>query len=157
MDLYLETTEIRKMQEGDIDQLIEIWFEASLIAHHFIPKAYWEAQKPALRTKYIPNSLTYIAVHDSSILGFISIVDDYLAALFVLPHFQGQGIGRSLLDWAKSLHTQLHLRVYSKNIHSTQFYQHNGFTTLSHSIDAETGEEEHLMEWRKEEKEDTVD
>jgi len=35
---------IRKLESRDIERVLEIWLEASVKAHDFIDKSYWESQ-----------------------------------------------------------------------------------------------------------------
>ena len=94
-------------------------------------------------------SETYVASVGKNVYGFISLIDDYLAALFVLPEIQNSGIGSSLLDYAKKNRDILRLKVYAKNSKSIGFYKAYGFTIESEAVDEETGENEYIMEWHK--------
>lgn len=141
---------IRKADEADLDQLVEIWYQASLQAHDFIKKEYWKANKIAMRKQYLPSSETYLLASGVRILGFIALVENDVAAIFVSPHGQGQGVGTLLLNHAKKMRHNLQLKVYKKNRPSVAFYQKKGFVEVSELIDAETGEIELIMKWHKE-------
>jgi hypothetical protein len=52
-------------------------------AHDFIDQEYWLSQKTEMRDKYIPMSDTYVIYTQAEIVGFVSMVEDYLAALFI--------------------------------------------------------------------------
>jgi len=69
---------------------------------------------------YLPNSEVFVAEIENEAVGFIALVNDYLAALFVAEKQQGKGLGRALLEFAKASRTQLLLRVYQKNKKSVQ-------------------------------------
>ncbi|HPI90893.1 MAG TPA: N-acetyltransferase [Spirochaetota bacterium] len=137
------------MNDDDIPEVVDIWYETSIQAHSFIPKDYWEANKTLMKNKYIPMSETYLAVNDERIFGFISLIDDYLAAIFVRPETHGHGIGSSLLDHAKSNRKNLQLKVFCKNKKSIEFYKTKGFSIISESKDEETGENELVMRWHQ--------
>ncbi len=141
--------EIREIKNKDIDEVVDIWYEASINAHNFIPKSYWEANKNLMKSKYIPVSETYLAINEEKIMGFVAIIDEYLAAIFVRPELQGKGIGSSLLAHVKNLRGHFRLKVYSKNRKSIEFYRFNGFSISSDSIDNDTEEKELIMEWHK--------
>lgn len=100
-----------------------------------------------MRTRYLPASEIYLAHTENTLKGFVALVSDYLAAIFVLPQFQGKGIGRLLLEEAKKHRQKLSLKVYKKNAKSLRFYKSNGFALVSENIDETTGETELLMEW----------
>src|SRR5699024_12728703 len=73
---------IRAYKENDIDILIDIWYKSSLQAHDFIYSGYWESQIEEMKEKYIPMSETHVITNQTKIIGFISMVEGYLAALF---------------------------------------------------------------------------
>ena len=68
-----------------------------------------------MREVYIPASETFVFEDSSGVLGFYSLLDNQLAALFVDPAHQGKGFGKQLLDHAKCLRKALSLAVYKKN------------------------------------------
>ena len=140
---------IRKIEKEEIPEVVELWYETSIKAHDFISNKYWKTNKVEMQKKYIPNSETYVAEKDKIIVGFISLMDDYLAAIFVKPEEQGKYIGTTLLNYIKDSKKKLKLKVYSKNIKSIEFYKAKGFSVQSESIDENTDEKELLMEWVK--------
>ncbi len=95
------------------------------------------------------NIETYKATDGENILGFISLQDEYLAAIFVRSEFQGRGIGSLLLNHAMDLRNNLQLEMFCKNQKSVEFYKTKGFSIISESIDNETGENEFVMGWQK--------
>lgn len=106
---------IRKMREEEIPLLATIWLDVSISAHHFIAPHYWEKNKLKMIENYLPNSEVFVAEIENEVVGFIALVNDYLAALFVAEKQQEKGLGRALLEFAKASRTQLLLRVYQKN------------------------------------------
>lgn len=75
-------------KQSDIDILTDIWYRVSIQAHDFIAQEYWLSQKTEMRDKYIPMSDTYVIYNQAEIVGFVSMVDDYLAALFIDTSYQ---------------------------------------------------------------------
>ena len=140
---------IKKLCDTDIDEIIEIWYEASIKAHNFISDEYWKENKSLMKEKYIPISETYIAINDKTHLGFISMIDEYLAAIFIRIEYQGFGIGSQLLDYIKDMRERIELKVYKKNEKGIRFYKNKGFNIISESFDDDTGEPEFVMEWEK--------
>jgi len=140
---------IRNYNESDLDldAIIRIWLEASIIAHNFIPQAYWERKVCEMRDIYIPSSNTYVYVDDSKneVIGFISLVDNYIAALFVSPEHQGKSIGSQLMHHAKQLHKTLTLGVYTENLNSVAFYKKHEFVIDNEKIEENTGKSEYVM------------
>ena len=127
----MENFEIKEITEKDISEIVDIWYDVSLQAHGFIPGDYWSKNKDQMSRKYIPMSETYKATDGENILGFISLLDDYLAAIFVKSEYQGKGIGSRLLNHAMNLRNNLQLKVFCKNEKSVEFYKTKGFSIVS--------------------------
>ncbi len=139
---------IRKIHPTEIEQTVALWYTASVKAHDFIPAAYWAAHKIEMATTYLPNSDTYVFIENNTIGGFISMVDSFLAAIFVAVDLQGKGIGKQLIDFVKQEQSVIQLKVYKKNTPSLRFYQNQGFLLLEENFEAGTGEIECLMQWQ---------
>jgi putative acetyltransferase len=85
---------IRKSGGSDIDSVLDIWLPASIKAHDFVEASFWESQVENMRNIYIPASETYVFENKSKVVGFYSLNENNLAAIFVSPEFQGKGIGK---------------------------------------------------------------
>ncbi len=51
---------IRKSQQSDITQILDICLNASIKAHGFIKKEFWESKIPDMRDIYLPSTETYV-------------------------------------------------------------------------------------------------
>ncbi|EMC4027213.1 N-acetyltransferase [Vibrio cholerae] len=136
---------IKNYNENDMDSVLEIWLTASIRAHDFISAEFWESQVESMRNIYIPASEVYVYEMDSKVVGFYALYDSRLAAIFVAPELQGKGIGKQLLNHAKSQRTILTLSVYKENQASYQFYLSQGFNVISEQLDEHTGHPEYTM------------
>ncbi|AQS59999.1 N-acetyltransferase [Desulforamulus ferrireducens] len=130
---------IRAYKKQDDAELIKIWYEASIIAHSFIPSTFWEAEKKSIQEKYLPLAETYVKEIDGQIVGFISLIEDYIGGLFVHPNCQGKGVGTELINKAKSLRPKLTVEVYQENTKAQRFYGKCGFTLTGERVQPETG------------------
>ncbi|RFA29303.1 N-acetyltransferase [Alkalilimnicola ehrlichii] len=130
---------IRSFQADDIEQIIDIWLAASIEAHDFIAPSFWRSQADDMRNIYVPNAETYVYADRDTIRGFFCLREDSLAALFVAPAYQGQGIGRRLMEEALQRRRDLTLTVYKQNRKSIRFYQGCGFEQVAEKIDEHTG------------------
>lgn len=141
---------IRPFQANDADRLVDIWLKGSLLSHDFIDPGYWEAQTGEMASQYLPNSKTYVLEEpeNGTLLGFISLVESYIAALFIDVREQNRGYGKQLLNMAKDGHGLLSLKVYQKNNDAVRFYRKNGFVAVEEAKDPGTSEMEYVMEWR---------
>ncbi len=137
------------MRNEDAQILANLWVKASLKAHSFIPNEYWINNESLMAEKYLPNSEVYVAEKMDNILGFVALIENHIASIFVDIEQQGQGVGSLLLKQAKELRTDLTLSVYQKNDKSVNFYKSKDFKILSETIDEPTGEKEFTMKWNK--------
>jgi len=101
-----------------------------------------------MKNMYIPSSNTFVYEDNNQLLGFISLVDNYIAAIFVATNVQGKGIGQKLMQFAKNKFSNLQLGVYAKNYQAIEFYRKQGFKIILETIDEPTGEIEVVMEFK---------
>jgi putative acetyltransferase len=138
---------IRKIEPEEISYVLDVWINASIQAHSFIDKEFWESKIDDMREIYIPNSDTYIFKENEIVKGFFSLHDNTLAAMFVSPEFQGNGIGRKMMEKAKFLRDRLELTAYKENPKSIEFYGKCGFQIIKEKVDIHTGHVEVLMNY----------
>lgn len=138
---------IRNYRKNELEEMIRIWYEASITAHSFIPASFWASQKGSMKEKYLPLAENFIFEEERQLAGFISLVGERVCALFVAPEMQGRGIGRALLEHAKILKGRLSLRVYRENERALSFYEKCGFVAVGEEVDEYTGCIQILMEW----------
>lgn len=140
---------IRPYHPTDSDAVLDLWLRASILAHGFVPETFWREQLPAMRELYLPQAETLVLEEQGQVLGFASLHEQCLAALFVSPDAQGRGLGRQLLDEAKRRRDSLELNVYCANTRAVAFYKANGFTTVTEAHDPHTGQPELRMRWSR--------
>ena len=137
---------IRKLQNVDINKVVDIWLKTNLEAHDFIPGQYWTSNYEAVK-KMLPQAEVYVYEDNKIIQGFVGVRDEYIEGIFVSGKMRSHGIGKVLLDYIKDKKVRLQLNVYQKNIRAISFYQREGFTIQSEQLDEFTGEKEYVMEW----------
>ena len=133
---------IRSFRNDDTEEVVRVWFEASVEAHKFIPRAFWEASVEDMRTLYLPVS-DEIVLHIDDATGeidaFLAFVDTLLAALFVSPRAQGKGLGSRMFRIAKRMHPDLTLSVYRDNERAVSFYRKRGLIVIGERVEEKTG------------------
>ncbi|WP_130807618.1 N-acetyltransferase [Senegalia massiliensis] len=143
---------IKQLEKFEIEEIMNIWLKTNITAHSFIPEKYWIKNYNLVKYQYMPGSTTFIYKENSMIKGFISVIDNaFIGALFVLEEYQGQGIGKKLLNYCKSLYSPLELAVYTENISSVNFYIHCGFIVKKEQQNEDSGFMEYIMTWTKNE------
>lgn len=106
---------IRRMGKGDLDAVAAIWLDANREAHDFIPAAYWLGHFEEVRTALARAEVWGFETEArAEISGFIGLLGDYIAGIFVRREARSGGVGRQLLDHVKTSRGQLRLQVYRK-------------------------------------------
>ena len=141
---------IRPFRESDLFAVMQLWLETNVQAHTFIAPCYWSGHYDPVK-KLLPQAETYIYESDATrrIEGFIGLTEEYIDGCFVKESAQGKGIGKQLLDHAKSTRDTLSLRVYAKNTRAVRFYQREGFAVQEEDTDNGTGDTELILVWNR--------
>jgi putative acetyltransferase len=140
---------IRRLREGEMDELIALWLASTIHAHPFIAESYWRESESIVRNVYIPQSLTWVDEQHGKIVGFASVIDSrFLGALFVDETFYGLGIGKSLIEHTKASFPALSLEVYQKNQRAVHFYHRRGFRIEESAWQSETRHPTWIMSWQ---------
>ncbi|CAM2899200.1 N-acetyltransferase [Hathewaya histolytica] len=142
---------IKKLENFEIEEVMDIWLKTNITAHNFIEEDYWVKNYNLVKDEYIPISTTFVYKEDNIIKGFISIIDNsFIGALFVLDDYQGQGIGKSLINHCKSLYPRLELAVYKDNTSSVNFYKKCSFNINVEHPNEDSSFMEYIMLWEEE-------
>ncbi|WP_034998366.1 N-acetyltransferase [Ligilactobacillus salivarius] len=139
---------IREFQISDTQIVMQLWLAGNEDAHSFIAKEYWKANFEEVEKQLLKADI-FVYDLNGEIKGFIGLMDEYIAGIFVDKAYRSQGIGRQLLEYVKQLHSTLSLDVYQKNERALRFYRENRFTIVSKQNDEHTGEIEFTMIWNK--------
>lgn len=138
---------IRKMNANELDQVMQIWLQSNIDAHNFIPVNYWEGNYDLVKTMF-PKADVYVYIDDDKLIGFIGIMDTYIAGIFVDKKVRSKGVGKQLLDYAKEIHHELTLHAYRQNERAVAFYEREGFKVINEDMDEKTSQREVEMEWK---------
>ena len=146
---------IRQMKKNDkkeLERVCDIWLNESYKVHNFIDdyKNFWLKKKGNFILETI-GADGYVWEEDGIIKGFMTIKDNYIYELFIDSVWQSKGIGKSLINLAKSLKKEsLETDVYEKNAKAIDFYEKREFVKSLSRIEEETGQSKFRMKWNKE-------
>ncbi|MBA1263710.1 acetyltransferase [Stutzerimonas sp. NM35] len=125
---------IRQAINADHPLLLNIWQRSVRATHHFLQESVIEELLPQLRDNYLPAVELWVAVDTKdSPLGFIGLNENHVEMLFIEPDLRGKGIGRALLDHARSSRKQMSVDVNEQNPEAVGFYLHYGFVQTGRS------------------------
>ena len=70
---------IRKLLNGDIDRVADIWLKTNLKAHYFISNQYWKSNYELVK-EMMSQYEVYVFEVDKMIQGFVGLNDEYIEA-----------------------------------------------------------------------------
>jgi putative acetyltransferase len=129
---------IRKREEKDNDEIMNVWYEASNLAHPFLEADFVEKVKTDMRNIYIPTTTTFVYEENNEVIGFISMLGNEIGGLFVSPNNHSKGIGTQLVNFVRELHGELEVEVFEKNNIGRSFYEKYGFKEMKRYYHAES-------------------
>ncbi|MGA8135511.1 MAG: GNAT family N-acetyltransferase [Pseudomonas gingeri] len=89
---------------------------------------------PARKRVGIPAVELWVAVDAKDCpQGFIGLNENHVEMLFIEPDLRGKGVGRALLDHARSSRSQMSVDVNEQNPEAAGFYLHYGFIQTGRS------------------------
>ena len=89
----------------------------------------------------LPNQMVWVAELDHLVVGIAAIDGHTLEQLYVLPGYQGRGIGTALLNIAmQAAGNQIELWTFQRNTGARNFYERQGFQPVRFT-DGSTNEE----------------
>lgn len=125
---------IRQATNADHPHLLNIWLRSVRATHHFLQESDIGALLPQLRDIYLPAVEVWVAVDaEDCPLGFIGLNETHVEMLFIEPDLRGKGIGRALLDHARTSRIQMSVDVNEQNPEAVGFYLHYGFVQTGRS------------------------
>ncbi len=138
---------IRKFEAKDTERIMQIWLEVNIETHHFVRSDYWLSQYQSVQEQLLQADI-YVYEQDKKIQGFVGMMDDYLAGIFVDEKCRSMGIGKDLLECVKENYPVFTLNVYQKNRRAVDFYLREGLSVVSKGIDKDTKEADYTMAWK---------
>lgn len=97
----------------------------------WMPDLYSAAESIAFCGRMIDSGWVTIAALDQTVVGFLARDDNEICGLYLLARIKGQGIGKVLLNDAKTRSDRLSLRVHQVNSGARRFYKRAGFAEVS--------------------------
>ena len=137
---------IRKFQINELETVMEIWLDTNIKAHDFINSSYWQKNYDLVK-EMLPDATIFVYEDNNQIQGFIGLMDNYIAGIFINSNSQSKGIGKALLNYVKESKSELLLQVYKKNVRAANFYLREDFIVSKEQIDENTDEIELVMNW----------
>lgn len=131
---------IREFQDEDTESIISVWRSASAVAHPFLSDSFMDQGEQDIRNIYLKFAETSVTVVNNKVVGFIAMAEDEIGGLFLNPDFQGQGLGRDMVDLVRESNSSLKVEVFEKNAIGRRFYAAYGFQGTETYLHEPSGE-----------------
>ena len=131
---------IRKYNADDLAGLLDVWYDASKVAHPFLTRDFLERERRNVIQEHLPIAETWVFEEEGRVVGFIALIGNEVGGIFVTPERHGQGIGRALTDHATASRSHLDVEVFEANESGRGFYDAYGFEVVGTGVHEETGE-----------------
>lgn len=144
---------IRKIKEEDLTNVMTIWVKGNFKANSFIEKDYWLEIYNQTKVDFLENFKTYVYAENDEILGFISIYDNEIKAIYVKEEYRGKGIGSKLINYCRDnleKDVEIFVKVFEKNMNSIIFFSKRQFKNSKIQLNEQFNETEYKMTWKKE-------
>ena len=144
---------IRKIKEEDLTNVMTIWVKGNFKANSFIEKDYWLEIYNRVKVDFLENFKTYVYVENNEVLGFISINDNEIKAIYVKDQYKGIGIGTKLINYYRdniNENAEIYVKVFEKNMNGIIFFSKLQFKNSKIQLNEKFNETEYVMTWKKE-------
>lgn len=143
---------IRKIKEEDLTNVMTIWVKGNFKANYFIEKDYWLEIYNQTKNDFLENFKTYVYIENDQILGFISIYDNEIKAIYVKEENRRNGIGTKLINYYRdniSEDVEISAKVFEKNMNGIIFFSKLQFKNSKIQLNEKFNETEYVMTWKK--------
>jgi putative acetyltransferase len=89
---------IRPYTDRDLADVLDAWHFASLEAHSFLSKKFFEAERQLIAEQWLPASEIFVFETHGCVVGSVSMSGNEVGGIFVTPEYQSRGVGGVLLD-----------------------------------------------------------
>lgn len=126
-----ENFRIREYQVEDFDAVTVLWRvarEKSLPEFQREKGYFFFEDQHYFRYQILKNNEVWVVEMDSHPVAFMAMEDQFIDQLYIHPEHQRRGIGKALLDFARTQSPD-HLWLYTLqvNANARAFYEKNGF------------------------------
>ena len=143
---------IRKIKEEDLTNVMTIWVKGNFKANYFVEKDYWLELYNQTKKDFLENFKTYVYIENDQILGFISIYDNEIKAIYVKEEKRRNGIGTKLINYYRgniSEDVEISAKVFEKNMNGIIFFSKLQFKNSKIQLNEKFNETEYVMTWKK--------
>ncbi|MEW6437356.1 MAG: GNAT family N-acetyltransferase [Pseudomonadota bacterium] len=143
--------DVRFAQSDELDAVADVWFESASGMDGAMSEMPSRGElRSRINQEIAGGWVLHVALRHGRVVGMLALRPSAatLDQLFVHPSDQGHGVGRALLNVAKStMPDGFRLRTASSNARGRAFYERQGLSLLKEDIHPRTGAPVCFYEW----------
>src|SRR5215218_5850639 len=132
MEAALSSVVIRSAEVDDAAAIAHVHTTSMREALPYLPELHTDEEtRTWVATVVLPNQTVWVAEDDGQVVGVAALHEGMLEQLYILPGYQGQGIGSRLLAKMMELSPAgLSLWAFERNMRARAFDEWRGFVAL---------------------------
>lgn len=152
MEQSSSTVVVVPAEPSDFSQITDLYLASRADALPYLNRVHSdEAVRAWIKDTLLRRGVTWLAKEQDTVVGFLSLLDNDIDQLYILPGYYRRGIGSKLLRRAmEESPERLHLYTFQKNTRARAFYEKHGFRAIRFADGSQNEEKEPdiLYEWR---------
>ncbi len=146
------TIKLRPYQPSEQNEAFALWQRAWQLAYpqiEFSKRIDWF--RDHWRTLQLDSKIVVAQLHSGPLAGFVVVSPrtGYLDQIAVAPEAQKMGVGKALIDAAKTISRDgVYLHVNRDNAPAIAFYEKCGFIIAGDDVNRRSGAPVYMMTWR---------
>ncbi|MFC4870736.1 GNAT family N-acetyltransferase [Negadavirga shengliensis] len=121
------TFEIKPYTDAFKKQVVDVWEKSVRATHGFLVPSDIDHYKKIVAVLDFNAFSVYCMVREDIVVGFIGVADRKIEMLFLSPEYLGQGLGRTLVNFAIKELDADKVDVNEQNLLAVKFYAGFGF------------------------------
>jgi GNAT superfamily N-acetyltransferase len=142
---------VRPGEPRDAGEIAEVHLAARREAMPWLPVVHSDDETFAWVAEYVlPRREVWVAEAAGRVVGVASLEGESLEQLYILPDYQGKGVGSALFAKAKERRPNgLEFYVFQRNVRAREFYERRGCEAVEFGDGSgnEEGEPDVLYRW----------
>ena len=137
------TFALRRAVVADAEAVADVWIASYAEALPTVTRAHDDDEvRGWIRERLVPTTECWVAVDggDGTVVAMMALTPGWIDQLYVLPAYQGRGVGSALVRLAQESPDALELWTFQVNVPARAFYARHGFREVE-LTDGATNEE----------------
>ena len=140
--------EIQPYRDSFKEQMVSIWEKSVRATHDFLTPADVDYYKSIVVKIDFSFFQVFCLTQGENVLGFIGIADNKIEMLFLSPEHIGQGLGKTLVNFAVNTLKADKVDVNEQNYNAVRFYSKFGFVPYDRTEKDSEGKDFPILKMR---------